>query len=83
MYSTMRSLTFFLFFVVVTSINPERSNGAVPLDALWHIKMMSPPLDDENSIRMSVFANLVLGCGDYSLCIDGKDTCMLHSLSKI
>ena len=78
-YSTMRSLILLLFLVVVNSVHPERSNGAVPQDALWHIKMMSPPLEGENSIRRPAFSSSCLGCGDYSLCINGETSCRLCS----
>lgn len=77
----MRLLALLLFLVVVNGIHPERSNGAVPQDALWHIKMMSPPLEDENSIRRRAPSGLGLGCGDYSLCVDGKNSCRPYSCS--
>ena len=44
-------LLYLLIWTTVESLNPMRSEGTVPPDTLWHIKMMSPPLSNEMTIR--------------------------------
>ena len=51
----MNCLIYILVFVTIGATRPERSNGVVPPDTLWHIRMMSPPVEGENTISISSF----------------------------
>ena len=53
-------LFFHLIFLITLGVSqPMRIGGIVPPDTLWHIKMMSPPLKGEMSIRWSIMGTMI------------------------
>jgi len=72
-------LLYLLLWTTIESLNPMRSEGTVPPDTLWHIKMMSPPLSSEMTIRKMLFALFIVGCGEYALCVNEESSCNSES----